>query len=255
MDLGVPVRRGFVQHDRYPPHLKYLPLAIAQAQPLLIDVPRRAAPFSLSAAEQLPLERAMLANGEAGAPRRDAEQEPQGAEIAIGQPQSERLHQRQDVGPQRAFLSLAVLGEQDGAGGQSRLVEDDQALAGQRSGPGGAQLGEAVLGGFQVVAVEDLGVVTLQPGGMAGSQGPKERGGLARGVTDQGRGDGQFHALKFFIESRVGDADAVAHGLVGGVNGGLAAEDHLGHKFDGCGEQQVTGVLLLGGTLEQLVEP
>src|SRR5262249_3897230 len=158
---------------------------------------------------QLPGDGAVLADHEAGPLDVDAEQELEGAEVAVGQPQVAALNQGQDVGQEGAFLGLAVLGEEDGGDGHGGLVEDDQGRAGQGGGPGGAQLLEAVLGGGEVVAVEDLGVVALQPGGQ-GAQGADDGGGAAGGVGDEGGGDGQLQALELVVQGGVGDGEGVA---------------------------------------------
>jgi hypothetical protein len=198
--------------------------------------------------------RAVLADDESGLPLGQAEQEGGGAEVAVGDPQvlgGDALEQARQQG---ALLGVGVLAAED-VGGQLQLgLEDDQRLPRQGAGRRAAQLLEAALAGGQVVAVEDLGPVAPEVGGQGGLE--KRQDGLESlgGVADQGLGQAGLGGGQLVVQRAHRDGDVLLVVPEGGVDGGVDAADDGGQQLDGGAEEQLLGVLALGGVPEQLVE-
>ena len=93
-----------------------------------------------------------------------------------------------------------------------------------------------MLGGGQVVAIEEAHAVTGQPGGAARGQGVDDRRGLLGGVLHQGGRQAQFHAVELVVDGLVGDPQRMAALAIGGVDGRLGAQDDRLHQLDEAGE-------------------
>lgn len=134
----------------------------------------------------------MLADHERTAPAGDAEQEVGRAEVAVGNPQVARPDHGPDLVGQRPLLGMAVLAEYHGADQHPLGVEHDQGVTGQGPGAGEPQRLDPVLAAGQVVAVEDLDMVALQPGLVTTAECVDDRAEGRAGVPDQGGAGGRL---------------------------------------------------------------
>jgi hypothetical protein len=88
----------------------------------------------------------VLPDHECGPPARDAKHQPQGAKIAILDPELILLNVLEHLREQATLLGMAILIEKHVGNQHALLIENHQGLARQGGRPGGAQFLEAMLG-------------------------------------------------------------------------------------------------------------
>lgn len=134
----VAVPSGLVQLHRDAAKANGLPLEV-DVDGLLVDLPGGAVALEHAAATQLALERAVLADDEESPLHGDRRQELQGAELSVGDPHVVGLNRGQYLVEQRAFLGVAVRGQEHVGRQPTRRLQDHQRPTGQRGCPGGPQ--------------------------------------------------------------------------------------------------------------------
>jgi hypothetical protein len=112
-----------------------------------------------------------------------------------------------------------------------------------------------MLGGRQMIAIEDANVITRQPRRTPRRQSIDNRLGLQCRMFHQSRRQAEFHAIKLVVNGLVRNLERVASLSIRRIDRGLDAQDHTVHQFDERREQQRALVLSLCCPLEQLVEP
>src|SRR5262249_10528705 len=121
-------------------------------------------------------------------------------------------------------------------------------------GPGGPQRPDAMLGAGEVVAVEDLDAVAVQPGLLPRAQLVDDRGEGRCGVANQGGAGGRLDTIDLVVDGLARDAQGRGQLLIGGIDRGSDAADDQAHEVDDTGEEQSPGILLFGEVFEQLVD-
>ena len=107
----------------------------------------------------------MFASNAEGASLVDLTEKGAGAEIAVFNPEVTGLNRAQDCPEQRAFLRMAIFARKDiGDHPQGRFI-DHQRFAGQGTPRGFTQFFDAMLTGFEAVAIDDFDVGILKPRG------------------------------------------------------------------------------------------
>ena len=192
----------------------------------------------------------MLPDDEEPEPPGDPEQEPQGAEVAVGDPHVPRPGQGHHPVEQGPLGGVPVRGE-DHVGGQHPLrVEDDQGPAGQRGRPGGPQLLDPVLGPPQQVAVHHPAPVPGQPRVVGRPQGVDDGPGPPAGVGHQGGRHARLDPVELLVQGGGRHPD-VGPPPVRGVGARLDPEDDVAEQVDQGGEEQLLLVPALGRGREQ----
>jgi hypothetical protein len=177
----------------------------------------------------------VLADHERARAGGDADQEMGHAEIAVRQPHVAGLHERQHLAQQRPLLRVRVLTRDHAVGQPGGGVEGHQTEPGQRAGGLVARLLQAVLGGGQMIAVEQAGAVPRQPRGQRGEA--LDHGGEAVGPeADECGGDVRLDARQLVVDGGKGDREGVLGGPIGGPDGGTHAANGLGEQVEGGGE-------------------
>ena len=127
----------------------------------------------------------MCARNAEGASLVDLTEKGAGTEIAVFNPEVTGLNRVQDGPEQRAFLRMAIFARKDiGDHTQGRFI-DHQRFAGQSPPFGRTQLFDAMLTGFEAVAIDNFDPIALKPRGAFTAHVLDERGELARAVAHQ----------------------------------------------------------------------
>lgn len=126
-----------------------------------------------------------MAADEEGAQIVNVTEEVSGTKIAVFNPQITGLHCLKEWPKQRAFLRMAVFtGEDIGDSPWGRLI-DHQRFAGQGTPLGCTQFLDAMLTGFEAVAIDDFDPIPRKPGGVFTAHVLDERGKFTRAVAHQ----------------------------------------------------------------------
>jgi len=72
--------------------------------------------------------------------------------------------------------------------------------------------------------------------------------------VDESSRDGQLDVLELVVNGWIADRELVLELAVGGMDGGILAEDEACHHDDEGGEEQLVGVLALGSAGKELIE-
>lgn len=132
-------------------------------------------------------------------------------------------------------------------------VEGHQTEAGQRAGGLVARLLQAVLGGGQMIAVEQTDPVARQPRGQRAEF--RDHGREAVGTeADEFGTDVRLDTRQLVVDGGKRDREFLLGSPVSGPNRGANPANGLGEQIEGGGEEQVAGVLLLGTAPEKGIE-
>ena len=117
------------------------------------------------------------------------------------------------------------------------------------------QFPEPVLGGGEVVAVEDSGAITRQPSRPRAAvhrlnHGPRPRGRRA----DQCRGQPRFGAVELVVNGVDRGPDGLGARLKGRVDRRPNATHHHAHQVDDRGEEEFFCILCVGDVFEELID-
>ena len=127
----------------------------------------------------------MLAADEEGAQIVKVTEKVSGTNIAVFNPQITGLHRLEEWPKQRAFLRMAVFtGNDIGDEPRGRLI-DHQRCAGPGTPLGFTQFLDAMLTGFEAVAIDDFDSITRKPGCVFTAHVLDERGKFASAVAHQ----------------------------------------------------------------------
>src|SRR5207237_2204209 len=127
----------------------------------------------------------MFARNAEGAAPVDLTEKGAGTEIAVFNPEVTGLNRVQDGPEQRAFLRMTICARKDiGDHPQGRFI-DHQRFARQGTPRGFTQFFNAMLTGFEAVAIDDFDPIALQPRGAFTAHVLDERGELASAVAHQ----------------------------------------------------------------------
>jgi hypothetical protein len=102
---------------------------------LFIDGAAAARALAREPTDKLPLHLAVLTNDEGGAPSGHPEHQPQGAKVAIFNPEVIRLDVLEHLRDQAALLGMAIFVEKDIGNQHALLVQYDQGLPRQGRSP------------------------------------------------------------------------------------------------------------------------
>ena len=195
---------------------------------------------------------AMLAHEEAGLRCLPAQQDRAGAELPIGDPQLPWLGAVQQGGHRGALALIRVLTGQDVGDQPAVRVVYHQRVPRQRGPTMPAQGRQALLAGWQVIAVKHAHLPARQAGTAAPSRGHRHQalGAAAHqrpqdrwlGAVDLVIERGQRHRQRF-------------HGPRRSMQRWTEAEGDQRHKLDHGREQQLARVLPLAVLLEHRVDP
>src|SRR5436190_14101703 len=111
-----------------------------------------------------------------------------------------------------------------------------------------------MLGGSEMVAIEDAGTVAGQPRVTPGAEFVDDAGSLLGAVGNQGGGDAQFHCLEFIVDRLVGNRERCFSLSITGMDGGFDTKNHSDHHLNERGEKQLVRILLDGSSHEEIVE-
>jgi hypothetical protein len=109
-------------------------------------------------------------------------------------------------------------------------------------------------GGGQVIAVEDAHPVAGDDFRQHAAEMLDNRPQTAGRVADQFGGDGVFDALQLVVDGGKRDRDVNDLVHISSADGVVSAGDDHTHQIDDIRKQQFASVLLVGLTLEQLVQ-
>jgi hypothetical protein len=142
----------------------------------------------------------MLADDEERQLPGDTPQETPEAEVAIGDPQGAFLDLVEDGVDQRPLLGMTVFAQDDVGHQLIGGLEDAKGLPRQGGGAAAPCLAEAVFGGGDSVAVEDVHVVAGDRPWQGATDLAEERLYLPSRVTDEFSGYFRLDALKFVVQ-------------------------------------------------------
>ena len=231
-------------------------LRVTQLDGLLIDHSRWAMSDLPPPTQQRSLDGAVLPDQEVPQPPGDTEEELQRAEVPIGQPQILGLDTGQRGVQQTAFLGVTILGQEYFFCQHPFLIQHDQDLARQRRRPRGAQLFNPMLGGRQMVAIQNPTAIARQPRLQTGVQAVDGRGRLPGRVPDQCRRHRRLDAIQLVVDRRQRNRGVVLfQSLEGRVDAGLYSQNHIAHQADQGRKMQLLGVTRFGALAEKGVDP
>ena len=127
---GITVAGRLRELDREATHPHHLPaVGVAHEQRLFRDGTAAARALARAPTDKLPLHLAALTHHEGGASAGHTEHQPQGAKVAIFDPEVIRLDVVEHLGNQAAFLGMAILVQQAIGDQHALLVQAHQGLA------------------------------------------------------------------------------------------------------------------------------
>src|SRR5215510_7630152 len=127
----------------------------------------------------------MFARNAEGASLVDFTEKGAGTKIAVFNPEITGLNRIQDGPEQRAFLRMPIFAREDiGDHTQGRFI-DHQRFAGPGTPRGFTQFLNAMLTGFEAVAIDDFDPIALKPRDAVTTHMLDERGELASAVAHQ----------------------------------------------------------------------
>jgi hypothetical protein len=196
----------------------------------------------------------MFAGHAEGASLVDLTEKGASTEIAVFNPEVTGLNRVQDCPEQRAFLRMAIFAWKDiGDHPQGRFI-DHQRCAGQGTPRGFTQFLNAMLTGFEAVAIDDFDPLALKPWGAFTAHVLDERGELASTVAHQLSCGMRLSAIEFVIDRDERGAHIVLVRLVSRAHRGLYTKDDLVHQIIDAGKQEVSGILLPRSALIPQIE-
>ena len=157
-------------------------------------------------------------------------------------------------GARAPLVGVGVLARDDVRQQPGAAVADDQRHAGEGRGAAAPQAVQAMVGAGQEVAVEGPQAQALDGSvGRGAGEGRDGLGHRAGRLGDQGLRDPGPQAVELVVNGGDGDRDGLGL-LVGRVDGGVGAEDDLGHQPGQGAEGELPGVLGAGVSLEDVVQ-
>ena len=177
------------------------------------------------------------------------------AEVPVGDVHVPGLHGGDHRFDQTALLSVPVLAADDLRDQPGLRLHHDQRLARQRTRRAILKHRKAPIRRCQVIAVENLDPMPLQPGLVRRSKLLDDRTEALRRVSDQRLARADLHAVDLRIKRRQAHRDLLAHHRVGLVDRRLHPADDQRHHLDHRREQKLLLVLPLRVLAEQRVQP
>ena len=205
--------------------------------------------------QEFPLSLAVLPEKKRGLPAGDATHQPQGAKVAVGDPQVARADALQHLRDPAAFLGVSILGHDDIGDHSALLIQDHERLAGEGSRPGATQFLEAMFGRGPMIPVEDFARRARDPPRMARAQRVHHRGGQPCRVAYQGGGHPGFDPIKLVLQGGGRHANLFFVCLIGRMHRRLDTEDDFTHSLHHRGEQQLTRILVRRRVCEEGIHP
>ncbi len=196
----------------------------------------------------------MLSGDKESLPRGDAAQEAVGAEVAIIDPHILRPHGVAHAGQQRPLLCMPVFTREDIDGLQEHRIEDDQRQTRQGASRGAAEFFQAVRGGGQMIAIQNLDMIAWQQFGQLAAELTKDGSQTRCRRADQLGGDNRFDAIEFVVNRGDGNRATVFQCLKGGRDGGTDAANDETHKINGGREEAFPRLLAFGGGIKEGIQ-
>lgn len=123
------------------------------------------------------------------------------------------------------------------------VIPRDQGASGKRRVPDGSQLGDAILGRGDAVAIQDLRVKVPQPRLRLDLQFGDDLADFAKAVANRRLTHLWLDALQHLIDGVVGVGEHIPQGLDGLEHRTIQACDDPRHDFDELRKQQIAFVL------------
>src|SRR5512134_60059 len=175
-------------------------LVIHHPHALLSELPRGGTTARAQRTDHLTGQPPMLTDHEETTPRVDLAEKGAGTKIAVGDPQvipPDTLEHRPE---KRALLGMAIFTGKDIRDEALGWLVDHQRFAGQGAPSGLSQCLEAMLTGFEAIAIDNFDPIALKPRGAFTVHVRNERGQLASAIAHQFRGGMCLKAIEFVID-------------------------------------------------------
>jgi hypothetical protein len=205
--------------------------------------------------QAFPLPLAGLPDKQRGLPAGDATHQPQGAQVAVGDPQVARTDALQHLRDPAAFLGVSILGHDDIGEHSALLIQEHERLTGEGSRPSTTSFLEAMFGRGQMIPVEDFPRRARDPPRMTRAQRVHHRGGEPGRVAYQGSGHPRCDPIKLVIQGGGRHAPLFFVRLIGRLHRRLDTEDDFTHSLHHRGEQQLTRILVRRRVFEERSNP
>lgn len=254
VDLGVTITGRRVQFDCHPTKRQRPPIVL-QSYALFIHHPGLAPANFLLFSDQRSGHAPMLADDEPRFGPVEPKEKLQGAKVPVRDPQIPTPHSSQDIVEQGSLLGVTVGGQKDIGRQASLLIQNNQRSTRQGSVPGVTQWQQASFGGREGIAVENPDAVARKPRRLSCLQSINDRLKPLGRVLDQSGRYPQLQAVEFVVNGLIRDGDVADALEIGSPDRRLLLENHRGHQLDQLRKQQFSGVLGLGSTFKQLIQP
>jgi hypothetical protein len=249
-----PVSGGVMQLAPQPTKAMRVALCIHHTPALLREWTRGGAPTRAPRADHLPGHPPMLTDHKEAASRVDLSEKGSGTKMAIGDPQLSLPDALEDCPKERALLRLAIFTGKDMRDEPLGWRIDHERFARQGAPCGLPQFLEAMLTGFEAVAIDNVDPIALKPRGPLTVHGLDERGQLASAIAHQFRRSVWRTAIEFVIDRNDGGPHVGFLSPVRRPHRGLHTKDHVAPQSVDGGKQELSGVWLLSGTLLPQIE-
>jgi hypothetical protein len=187
--------------------------------------------------EEFALPLAVLTDHERGTPPGHATPQTAGAKVALFAPEVLLLNVVEHLRDPATLWGMAILAQQHIGNQPALVVQHHQGVAREGRRPGTAPFFEAMLGGGQMMAIEDFALRAGQPTRVAGPQGLDHRFGQRSGVPHEGRRHPGFAPIALGVQGGGRHPNRIFVGLRGGMHGGRHPENDCTHQLYQRGKQ------------------